>query len=112
MMHFKAAAPVTREEMFQLYSELYASGLEISLIHLRKIGLDCIDIKLRLVNGKEETTIRVVNTISGNQAVSSREIDEAFPLKVLEAKCASAVYKLKHQTFLAPPRYPGSTCRS
>jgi len=62
---------------------------------LRKIGLDCVDIKLRLVNDKKETSMRIVTTISSKQAVVSREIDERFPWKVLEAQCASALYKCK-----------------
>jgi len=93
MMHLKARTPLTREEIFQLHSKHYASGQKVTLIHFRKIGLDCIDIKVRLVTGDEETTVHVVNTISGGQVVVSREIDESFPLKVLGAKCASAVYK-------------------
>ena len=94
MMHLKKArTSMTREEIFQLHSKHYASGQKVTLIHFRKIGLDCIDIKVRLVTGDEETTVRVVNTISGGQVVVSREIDESVPLKVLEAKCASAVYK-------------------
>lgn len=95
MIHVKAKAPLTREEIFQLHSKHYASGQKVTLIHFRKIGLDCIDIKVRLVTGKEDTTVRVVNTISGGQVVLSREIDESFPSKILEAKCASTVYKWK-----------------
>jgi hypothetical protein len=47
------------------------------------------------VNGKEETTVRVVNTLSNSQVVLSREIDESFPLKVFGAKCTNLVYKWK-----------------
>lgn len=45
----------------------------------------------------EETKVRVVTTLSGKQAVVSRKFDETFTLnmnknlKLLEAKCASAV---------------------
>jgi len=95
MMHLKAVTPVTREEIYQLHSKHYASGQKVTLIHFRKIGLDCVDIKVRLVNGKEETTVRVVNTLSNSQVVLSREIDESFPLLVLGAKCANVVYKWK-----------------
>ena len=96
-MHLKAVTPVTREEIYQLHSKHYASGQKVTLtlIHFRKIGLDCVDIKVRLVNGKEETTVRVVNTLSNSQVVLSREIDESFPLIVLGAKCANVVYKWK-----------------
>jgi hypothetical protein len=43
-----------RDEVFQLYSNLYASGLKVTLIYFRRIGLDNFDIQLRLDNGKHE----------------------------------------------------------
>ena len=65
------------------------------MIHFRKIGLDCIDIKLGIVNGKEKSTVRVVATITAKQAIVSREIDESIPLTFIRASCSSAVYKWK-----------------
>ena len=46
--------------------------------------MECVDIKLRLENGEEDTTIlvQVVDTISGNQAVLSQEVDESFPFNI------------------------------
>lgn len=82
MMHLKARSPLTREEVFQQDSELYARGLQVTLIHFRKIGLGCIDIKLRLVNGKEKSTVRVVTEIAAKQAEVSREINP-FEFKVV-----------------------------
>jgi phosphoglycolate phosphatase-like HAD superfamily hydrolase len=95
MMHLNARAPLTREEVFEREASKLANGTKVTLIHLRKIGLDCFDIKLGVVSGKEENTVRVVTTISAKQAVVSREIDESFPLKVIGASCASVVYKWK-----------------
>ena len=76
MIYLKARKPLTSEEIFALHSKHYASGKKGTLIHFRKIGMDCIDIKVRLVIGEEETIVRVINTISDGQAVLSREIDE------------------------------------
>ncbi len=47
---------------------------------MRKIGLDCMVIKLRLENSEGDSTVRIVTTITANQAVTSEseEIDE-FP---------------------------------
>ena len=55
MMHLKARSPLTREEVFQQDSKLYLcpqTTAMLTLIHFRKIGLDCFDIKLRLVKAK------------------------------------------------------------
>ena len=94
MMHFKAKE-LTREEIFALHSKHYASGQKVTLIHFRKIGMDCIDIKVRLVIGEEETIVRVVNTISDGKVALSQEMDESFPLKIVGAKCAHKWYKWK-----------------
>ncbi|KAL7497744.1 hypothetical protein ACHAWT_007259 [Skeletonema menzelii] len=97
----KSKDPLTREEVYEKEARKLASGTKVTLIHFRKIGLDCVDIKLGLANGEEESTIRVVTTITAKQAVVSREIDESpesnhfFPKKLVEAKCESAVYKWK-----------------
>ena len=95
IMHLKARTPLTREEIFELHSKHYASGQKVTLIHFRKIGMDCIDIKVRLVIGEEETIVRVVNTISDGQVALSQEMDESFPLKIVGAKCAHKWYKWK-----------------
>uniref|UniRef100_A0A7S2LYG3 Uncharacterized protein n=1 Tax=Skeletonema marinoi TaxID=267567 RepID=A0A7S2LYG3_9STRA len=100
----KHGKTLTREEVYEREASKLANGTKVTLIHFRKIGLDCIDVKLGLVNGKEERTIRAVTTITDRQAVTSKEIDESpasnhFILTptsaVMAAKCANAVYKWK-----------------
>mmetsp|Transcript_5337 Transcript_5337/g.8182 ORF Transcript_5337/g.8182 Transcript_5337/m.8182 type:complete len:172 (-) Transcript_5337:48-563(-) len=99
----KSKEPLTREEVFEREASKLADGTKVTLIHFRKIGLDCIDIKLGLVNGEEDSTstVRLVTTITAGQAVTSKEIDESpesnlfFPRKLMAAKCASAGYKWK-----------------
>eukprot|EP00984_Skeletonema_dohrnii_P011336 scaffold4515_cov124-Skeletonema_dohrnii-CCMP3373.AAC.3 len=70
-----------REEVFELEAARLANGTKVTLVHFRKVSLDCVDIMLRLVSGKEETTVRVVTVITANQAVASREIEESFQLE-------------------------------
>ena len=72
----KSQVPLTRNEVFESWSKRLASGTKITLIHFRKIGLDCIDIKIRQVTGQEEDTIRVISKTTGQQVIVSREIDE------------------------------------
>jgi len=110
MMHLKAKAPLTRDQIFKLESSKLASGTKMTLIHFRKIGLDCIDVKVRQVTGQEENTLRVISTLSDSQVVVSREIDESpennlFYLKgrnnplpfaqMMDAKFENFVYKYK-----------------
>ena len=75
-------------------------------MHFRKIGLNCRDIKLRMTHGKEDYTARIAATFNANmQAIVFREIDESSDIKknlisspttkVVEASCASVVYKCK-----------------
>ena len=98
----KPEAPLTREELFELESNKLNSGIKVTLIHFRKIGLGCRDIKLCVADGEEETTARVVMTISAKKAFVSQEIDDSpesnlfFPTQLLHASCASYAYKLKN----------------
>ena len=102
----KSKEPLTREEVFEREASKLANGTKVTLIHFRKIGLDCIDIKLGLVNGEEEYAVRAVTTITAKQAVTSKEIDESpeanfwspeltTKLMVIGADCKSVVYKWK-----------------
>ena len=68
IMHSKAIVPLTREEVLQFDSKLYASRQNLTLIRFRKIGCNCVDIKLRLVNGKEEIPFGIVTVITAKQA--------------------------------------------
>ena len=73
----KTQAPLTRNEVFESWSNTLASGTKMTLIHCRKIGLDCKDIKVRQVSGQEENTFRVISKTTGQQVIVSREIDES-----------------------------------
>ena len=104
IFHTKDGKILTREEVYERESSQLASGTKVTLIHFRKIGLECFDIKLGLANGEEHSTIRAVTTMSIKQAAVSREIDESpeanvFILtptsKVIEAEVKSAAYKWK-----------------
>ena len=79
MMHLKAKKPLTRDEKFESHAKMYASGHKVTLIYFRKISLDCIDTKVRIVNGEEDEIRRVVHTISGGKAVLSQEITPGLP---------------------------------
>ena len=116
---------ITREQVYEMEARALASGTKVTLIHFRKIGLNCtsVDIKLGLVNGKKENTIRAVITRFGKQAVISKEIDQPSDpvraseadfwdnadellkttFKVIEADCKSSVYKWK--VIFAPDKY-------
>ena len=107
----KKQAPLSRDEVFEVLSNKLASGTKMTLIHFRKIGLDCIDIKVRQVTpGQEENTLRVISTLSDSQSVVAREIDESpennlFYMKgrnnplpfaqMMDAKFENFVYKYK-----------------
>ena len=106
IFHTKDGNILTREEVYERESSQLASGTKVTLIHFRKIGLECFDIKVGLANGEKHSTIRAVTTMSIKQAAVSREIDESpaanfwspevtCKLMVLGADCKSAVYKWK-----------------
>ena len=79
IIHLKARKLITREEKFVSISKMYTSGCKITLIYFRKISRDCIDIKVRIVNGEEERIHREVLAISDGQAILSQEILPGSP---------------------------------
>jgi hypothetical protein len=88
-VHTSKATPLSRAEMFEKESAKYAAGTVMTLVHFRKIGLDCFDIAIM----EGDTTVRVVTTISDKQAAITWEIPDGLSLKVLEASVKSAAFK-------------------
>ena len=73
----KESRKITREEVYVNEAETWADGTKMDLIHFRRIGSDCIDIKLRLVNGEKKSISRAFLTITGDKAIKSKEIDDS-----------------------------------
>ncbi len=73
----KESRTLTREEVYVNEVAIWADGTKMTLIHFRRIGSDCIDIKLRLVNGENESISRVFLTITDDKAIKSKEIDDS-----------------------------------
>eukprot|EP00984_Skeletonema_dohrnii_P038345 scaffold41481_cov316-Skeletonema_dohrnii-CCMP3373.AAC.1 len=92
--------------MFELKAARLANGTKVTLTHFRKVGSDCVDIKLCLVDGKEESTVRDVMVIAGNQAVSSRETNDVGIIFSSEAKHAHDVHKAE-EVDTSQTRYGG-----
>ncbi len=75
---------LTREEVFEFEASKLANGTKVTLVHFKKISLDCVDIKIKLshLNDEENTTVRLVTAITADQAVGSREIKESSLLQM------------------------------
>ena len=73
----KESRTLTREEVYVNEAAIWADGTKMALIHFRRIGSDCIDIKLHLVNGENESISRVFLTITDDKAINAKEIDDS-----------------------------------
>ena len=74
---------LTREEVFELEASKLANGTKVTLVHFKKISLDCVDIKIKLSHlNDEENTLRLVTAVAADQAVGSREIKDSSLLKM------------------------------
>jgi hypothetical protein len=89
LLHASTKDPIARDVILEQEKAKYTAGTKMTLVHLRKIGLDCFDVMIN----EGESSNRVVITISDKQAVVAREIDDSLPLQVLEASCKSAIFK-------------------
>jgi hypothetical protein len=94
--HASNGNTLTREQMYERHEAQFSSGSKVTLIHFRKLGLDCFDVKIALDNGEKHMTIRKVTTISDKRAVVAKEIDESpeanfFYLTPTSQVCKEAV---------------------
>ena len=94
--HASNGNALTREQMYERHANQFSSGTKATLIHFRKLGLDCFDVKIALDNGEKHMTIRKVTTISDKRAVVAKEIDESpeanfFYLTPTSQVCKEAV---------------------
>ena len=79
---------LSRDEVKTFHASLLEKGTKITLIHFRKIGLDCLDVQLHFKNEEEERDIRIVYSIQNNKLVMAHEVQDGF-FSVMRAKCAS-----------------------
>ena len=87
----KEGKKLTRVQTKMLHSKYLAKGSKAPLLHYKRIGFTCADIKFRMVNGEEDTTIHLVVTIFEHKIAKSWVIDDSFR-STLKAKCASDFY--------------------
>ena len=91
---------ITRDELIAIHEKSLAKGTNTTLIHFRKIGLDCLDVQFRVQNEDEDKVIRVVYTIQDGKIIWAQVVDDKF-VPVMKAKCASGF-----RTYQSMNRYP------
>jgi hypothetical protein len=88
-----------RDAVKELHASYLNKGTKITLIHYRRIGLDCYDCEFRIENADEDEVYRVVYTIEDGKIERSQEVNN--DLQVIRAKCSSALH-----TFNVFNKYP------
>ena len=88
-----------RDAVKELHASYLNKGTKITLIHYRRIGLDCYDCEFRIQNADEDETYRVVYTIEDGKIERSQEVNN--DIQVIRAKCSSALH-----TFNVSNKYP------
>ena len=77
----------TRDEVKEMHADLLSKGSSVTLLHFRKVGLNCIDVEFRLTNEEEDTNSRVIYSIEDGKLASAREVDSFT--SIVRARCAS-----------------------
>ena len=88
-MELTSKEPIGRAAFLEAEKAKYASGTKLTLVHIRKIGLDCFDIKIE----SGDSFVRTVTTISDKQSAISREIDDGVQFAMLEAAFSNLCFK-------------------
>ena len=79
-----------RDAVKELHASYLKKGTKITLIHYRRIGLDCYDCEFRIQNAEEDETYRVVYTLQDSKIERSKEVYN--DLDTIKAKCSSALH--------------------
>lgn len=82
-----------RDAVKKFHASYLTKGAKVTLIHFRRIGLDCVDVQFKVESKSKGDTreFRMVYTIEDNQIVRSQEVNDNF-FSVLRAKCSSGLH--------------------
>jgi len=81
----------TRDSTKQMHSRKLARGTKASIVHIKRIGLSCVDVKLRLVNDLEDITTRVLFTLFDNKMIKGIHHEDTF-ISTIASKSRSDFY--------------------
>ena len=81
---------VNREEVKAMHAKYSSEASKITLVHYRKIGIDCVDVEFQVKNGEGERNVRVVFSIEDEKFVTARDVDSVT--SVLRARLASDIH--------------------
>ena len=84
---FKDGKTLSRDATKEMQATYLAKGSKIKIIHLQKIGLDCINIEFHVENEEEKLTIRSVHSIEDGKLVRAQVVDSFG--SILKAKCGN-----------------------
>ena len=82
-----------RDAVKKFHASYLTKGAKVTLIHFRRIGLDCVDVQFHVksLKGNDARVFRMVYTIEDNKIVKSQEVNDNF-FSVLKAKCSSGLH--------------------
>jgi len=86
-------AVLDRDVVKKFHASYLSKGAKVTLIHYRRIGLDCVDVQFQVESKSKGDTrkFRMVYTIEDNKIVRSQEVNDNF-FSVLKAKCSSGLH--------------------
>mmetsp|Transcript_12758 Transcript_12758/g.21947 ORF Transcript_12758/g.21947 Transcript_12758/m.21947 type:complete len:141 (+) Transcript_12758:151-573(+) len=91
---FEEGEDFSREDMKSMHAGFLTKGAKITLIHLRKIGLNCLDVKFTAqAEGEEDQTIHLVYTIEDEKIVQAQEVDSIGSVIKARLKSTLKVYQ-------------------
>lgn len=78
-----------RDEVKAMHANYSSKGTKITLLHYRKIGIHCRDVRFKVENEEVEKTMRVVCSVEGKHIFSARVVDSFT--SILRAHYASDI---------------------
>ena len=99
---YKGGTVSSRDEVKETQVAYFEEGFKLTIIHFRRVGLNCIDVQLRGgIEGKEDAEFRKVYAIEDNKVAWGKVVEDNF-FSAMKARCSIGfrTYKVmnKYQT--------------
>ena len=100
-IQYKGGTVSSRDEVKETQVAYFEEGFKLTIIHFRRVGLNCIDVQLRGgIEGKEDAEFRIIYAIEDNKVAWGRVVEDNF-FSAMKARCSSGF-----RTYNVMNKYP------
>ena len=86
---------LTRDDIKELYVSHLDKGSKIKLLHFKRIGLNCIYVRIQMGNETENEVVHLVYSIEDNMIVKAQQVVDDRLFSVVKASFTNRRFRLR-----------------